>query len=492
MSFDDDLFEVLDDVFDIGILCDEQEGNAVKRRDLQKGIVDVDEKSKKQYSADASRKSREKKKRERAYLLKRNEFLEKEQEELTHQISTLKDELAVLEEKAYSRKRQHTYNVSLAIEHTMLQREVKKHRTVIGKIKDIMCTLSNDEEKEQSESEEELLLSLSALGVKSAVNGVLELCYSSVKNASNSWKTVPIDLHKGGPELSWTSTLSTSVSQYDAIVGRYELLPLGSSLETAERMRFRLDIHGFQIPEEKLLETMWVSFSRNDRHSMFAKFEDYFAGKFCLNFKINPLEVDFGKLKLSDDQETEPSAAQHRKWQWQGKNKIMLSRLIEETKEGKTNESVFITSQGRETLSMHGFDYYAPESVPEKCKGWILSNSLVNVAPMPQPIELKTTNQRPVETDTEDCLESTMYEGYIVHNLDSRPGRSNLTATAELELKTYGFSFMNPENLLSSSEPQNQDPLIEMFYLLTQILLESVDHSLGTKEPEVDSFHSND
>jgi len=169
------------------------------------------------YVAAASRKTRLKRKMERMHLDKSNKRLECERMQFRKQIADLENEIQTL------RKSQEDIGrINLKIENSLLRTEVKRHKAYVDRIQKMM-----NEFPEYSYSSEEKA-ELINKSIDSAINQLVSMCYTSL--ADTSWERLVYF-----PKLNFLKGIK--------IVVRCQLLPLGSTPETATRLNLRYDIY---------------------------------------------------------------------------------------------------------------------------------------------------------------------------------------------------------------------------------------------------------
>lgn len=430
---------------------------------------------KRDYAAKASKRLREKKKREREHFIARNKYLEEEQVSLQRHISELSKELRELEAlKSDRTTRAHTS--SLMAENMLLKQEVKRRRIIIQQVetlfKQVHFTADNDKE----------LFCLSKLGVKSAVSTILNACYSSLESGNCEWKAVPYYFRRD-------SFLKQSkyFSNFQDLKVKLLKEPGDPEKKISPSFTLRMDFIGIPHSEKIVEEAIWKFCSRNDEYSMVKMFESMYNNeKGTAEVEFSQLNLDLEKMALTDEQtpgvqvDEAPRKRSKTSKRWNlkdGKKQIVLNSVLEhsDNQKGPMNQnfdgSILISANGSEEVDVFGLNLHANESLQETsytspCQKQLrhVEVPVITTSMICPAMFMKNRSEQFVSSLIAEQLDqrawiSAFCAGFILHNLEKKEKSCDLTfiITARVNDSVSEFMESNLTNFAADDTVNSTD-----------------------------------
>lgn len=402
---------------------------------------------KREYAANASKKSREKKKLQRAWLLERNELLEKEQDLLKDKIIKLENEFESLQEASRKFRK---IDMVINTENEDLRKAVKKRRTIIEQIKVIVEANSND----KSLDEEYLLVAKA--GQQKSLKLLLKTAYSSAKK-------------KGWVDLNFESLLlqdpiireNKYFSKCTSITSK---MKVGPSTVGRQRVSLRVDLRNLGVNKSVLTEACWQQHIERGKNSVYNKMAEFIRSK-------NGLEISFSQMKITEDNEKgqeEKSDFKSKQWVLEDGKKIFLIKTsipIKSTSVSK--QDILIVSAGEELVNPESFDYnFESDTGIEKV--FLLSTSYSAA--------FKNKSEDMEYADDAYCF------SLIVHNFEQLKDKCNMTMV--VSRIDDGDVSVNTDFFKLLTDFATEDGISPMFGVLIQSLTKCID-SVVEKEKQV-------
>lgn len=420
-------------------------GKPVKLKDM----FAIDPSLKKKYIASASKRTRQKRKMERNWLETRNQQLEEEQHLLWQRIENLRRELEVLED--VNGGSINVSRASLEAENLVLRQEVKRRRTIMQRVKQLIREVPTDTDNDKE------LLSISKLGVSSALSSILSACYSSAENEKKTWETIPYDYR-----LDQAMMNTKHFSSLKKVYVKCENLSSSMKDDELRKMSLRMDYIGIQQPESIISAAIWKFVARKDEFSMFRLFQAYSKDRSPVQLKINQLNLDFLSEKLSKQRS--------KRWSLQdGKKQIIMSSLtgqflcgnnkpVQNVRQNNraSDMHLMISANGKERVNSLGFDYYGEQwedndsiQLPEECckvphqlDMSVVTTSMVTPNSFSKDLPAEFTSLLLSDKIDKYEIDSSFLNGMIVHNLKNKEDCCNLTIVMVIEIDPENVTLM--------------------------------------------------
>ena len=401
------------------------EGGWNSRKLKLKDYFELNLQAKRKYAAEASRKTREKKKRERAELVERNSMLEQEQKDFKLQVCALKEEIEMLEA---ANQHSETNAAALAVENQLLKIEVKRRREVFQRIKQVIEEIPEEEQKS--------LLSLASISARISVIQVLELCRLSAQNQRGTWRTLAYNASEDVylQACEYLSSAKNVNAQFEHVLTATE----------ANRVNIRIDFIDLEVDENVMATALWkvrlstlfaylIFFwqfeSRKDNLSMFKLAGQIAKESGGIEVVVSELDLSFGNLSLKD-LETKKNTQFYRQmkshsrreecYTADGQRRVLLNSVADATllknkADPLSSGKVFVVSSGIEKINP--LDFKFEQNLNKREDAFIVTNSV---------IQAEITDSRTAAEVNQEC---TFFTGYIVTNFTGERGRCNLSVS---------------------------------------------------------------